>query len=131
MSVVMADYKKFASVVRRGATLQLHQHLKNQDRIMLKDQQKLWKAIATDVRDMIKSNVLVAFPTISPLCPKNATEIIASIAVMEIPLKDNWPDLLPTLAYYIRHLDNEEKECAMEALAFVCTYLVGYYVILH
>lgn len=125
----MADHKKFTSVARRSAALQLHQHLSSKDPTTLKKQQKHWKAIAADVRDMIKSNVLEAFPTISPFCPNNAIEIVASIAVMEVPLKDNWPDLLSTLSYYIRHLENEEKEYAMEALVFICKHMVGYLLI--
>ena len=121
----MADHEKFASVARRSAALQLQQHLNSKDPATLKEQQKHWKTIAADVRDMIKNNVLGALPTISPFCSNVATEIVTSIAVLKVPLKDNWPDLLPTLSYYIRHLENEEKECAMETLVFVCKYLVG------
>lgn len=126
MSVIMADHEKFATVARRSAAFQLQQHLNSKDPATLEKQQKHWKTIAADVRDMIKNNVLIALPTISPFCSNVATEIVASIAVMEVPLKDNWPDLLPTLSYYIRHLKNEEKECAMETLEFVCKHLVGF-----
>lgn len=124
MSVVLADPQKYSSMARRGAALQLKWRLKSKDPATLKEQQKRWRIVPADVQNMIKSNVLIALTTASLLRPSNATEVAACIAVAELPLKENWPDLMPTLSDYVIHLPETEKESALEAMAFVCQEMV-------
>ena len=124
MSVVLADHKKYSCMARRGAALQLKWRLRSKDPVVLNQQQMRWKIVPTDVREMIKSNVLIALSTASLIRPSNATEMAACIAAAELPLKDNWPDLMPTLSDYVVHLPDEEKESALEAMAFVCQDMV-------
>lgn len=123
MSVIMADHKKFTSRARKCAAFQLQLHLNTKHSGSQIKQQKHWRGIAADVRSMIKNNLLIALTTLS--CHSHGViETIACIAVMEMPLKDNWPDLVPILSHHIVQLDNEEKESAMEALTSMCQKLV-------
>lgn len=124
MSVIMADHKKFSPVACRRAALQLQLQLNMKGSMPQMEQQKRWRAIAADVRDMIKSNLLIALPTTSLCYSITVVEIIACIAVMEIPLKNNWPDLVPTLSSIVYQLDSGGKESAVEALTFMCQKLV-------
>ncbi|XP_045033598.1 importin subunit beta-like isoform X1 [Daphnia magna] len=123
MSVIMADHKKFSPVACRRAALQLQLQLNMKGSVPQMEQQKRWRAIAADVRDMIKSNLLIALPTTSLCYSITVVEIIACIAVMEIPLKNNWPDLVPTLSSIVYQLDSGGKESAVEALTFMCQKL--------
>ncbi|XP_057379448.1 importin subunit beta-like [Daphnia carinata] len=123
MSVIMADDKKFSPVACRSAALQLQLQLNMIVSVPQMEQQKRWRAIAADVRDMIKRNLLIALPTTSLRYSVTVVEIIACIAMIEIPLKDNWPDLVPTLSRIIFQLDSGGKESAVEALTFMCQKL--------
>ncbi|KAI9551522.1 hypothetical protein GHT06_021855 [Daphnia sinensis] len=123
MSVIMADHKKFSPVARRRAALQLQLQLNMKGSVPQMEQQKRWRAIAADVRGMIKSNLLIALPTTSLGYSITVVEIIACIVVLEMPLKDNWPDVVPTLSRIVLQLDSGGKESAVDALTFMCQKL--------
>ncbi|KAH8325500.1 hypothetical protein KR067_000147 [Drosophila pandora] len=109
-----------SAVARMAAGLQLKNHLTSKDEKVSQQYQDRWNQFPTEIRELIKNNILVALGTENTR-PSCAAQCVAYVAVIELPM-NRWTPLIQTLVSKVVSEGSSEmhREAALEAIGYIC-----------
>ncbi|KAH8350739.1 hypothetical protein KR084_006164 [Drosophila pseudotakahashii] len=109
-----------SAVARMAAGLQLKNHLTSKDEKISQQYQERWHQFPSEIRELIKSNILAALGTENTR-PSCAAQCVAYVAVIELPM-NRWALLIQTLVNKVVSEGSSEmhREAALEAIGYIC-----------
>eukprot|EP00099_Drosophila_melanogaster_P005270 NP_001246108.1 female sterile (2) ketel, isoform D [Drosophila melanogaster] len=109
-----------SAVARMAAGLQLKNHLTSKDEKVSQQYQDRWHQFPSEIRELIKNNILAALGTENTR-PSCAAQCVAYVAVIELPI-NRWPMLIQTLVNKVVSEGSSEmhRESALEAIGYIC-----------
>ncbi|XP_039484486.1 importin subunit beta [Drosophila santomea] len=109
-----------SAVARMAAGLQLKNHLTSKDEKISQQHQERWHQFPSEIRELIKNNILAALGTENTR-PSCAAQCVAYVAVIELPI-NRWPMLIQTLVNKVVSEGSSEmhRESALEAIGYIC-----------
>ncbi|EDW46374.1 importin subunit beta [Drosophila sechellia] len=109
-----------SAVARMAAGLQLKNHLTSKDEKVSQQYQERWHQFPSEIRELIKNNILAALGTENTR-PSCAAQCVAYVAVIELPI-NRWPILIQTLVNKVVSDGSSEmhRESALEAIGYIC-----------
>ncbi|XP_043642139.1 importin subunit beta [Drosophila teissieri] len=109
-----------SAVARMAAGLQLKNHLTSKDEKISQQYQERWHQFPSEIRELIKNNILAALGTENTR-PSCAAQCVAYVAVIELSI-NRWPMLIQTLVNKVVSEGSSEmhRESALEAIGYIC-----------
>nr|CAA05691.2 importin beta [Drosophila melanogaster] len=109
-----------SAVARMAAGLQLKNHLTRKDEKVSQQYQDRWHQFPSEIRELIKNNILAALGTENTR-PSCAAQCVAYVAVIELPINRR-PMLIQTLVNKVVSEGSSEmhRESALEAIGYIC-----------
>ncbi|XP_017120939.1 importin subunit beta [Drosophila elegans] len=109
-----------SAVARMAAGLQLKNHLTSKDEKISQQYQERWHQFPSEIRELIKNNILAALGTENTR-PSCAAQCVAYVAVIELPM-NRWAMLITTLVNKVVSEVSSEmhREAALEAIGYIC-----------
>ncbi|XP_017043805.1 importin subunit beta [Drosophila ficusphila] len=109
-----------SAVARMAAGLQLKNHLTSKDEKISQQYQERWHQFSSEIRELIKNNILAALGTENTR-PSCAAQCVAYVAVIELPM-NRWAMLIQTLVNKVVSEGSSEmhREAALEAIGYIC-----------
>ncbi|XP_017097324.1 importin subunit beta [Drosophila bipectinata] len=109
-----------SAVARMAAGLQLKNHLTSKDEKVSQQYQERWHQFPSEIRELIKNNILAALGTENTR-PSCAAQCVAYVAVIELPI-NRWNPLIQTLVTKVVSDASSEmhREAALEAIGYIC-----------
>ncbi|XP_016976016.1 importin subunit beta [Drosophila rhopaloa] len=109
-----------SAVARMAAGLQLKNHLTSKDEKISQQYQERWHQFPSEIRELIKNNILAALGTENTR-PSCAAQCVAYVAVIELPM-NRWAMLIQTLVNKVVSEGSSEmhREAALEAIGYIC-----------
>ncbi|XP_017005381.1 importin subunit beta [Drosophila takahashii] len=109
-----------SAVARMAAGLQLKNHLTSKDEKISQQYQERWHQFPSEIRELIKNNILAALGTENTR-PSCAAQCVAYVAVIELPM-NRWALLIQTLVNKVVSEGSSEmhREAALEAIGYIC-----------
>ncbi|EDV54520.1 importin subunit beta [Drosophila erecta] len=109
-----------SAVARMAAGLQLKNHLTSKDEKISQQYQERWHQFPSEIRELIKNNILAALGTENTR-PSCAAQCVAYVAVIELPI-NRWSMLIQTLVNKVVSEGSSEmhRESALEAIGYIC-----------
>ncbi|KAH8282501.1 hypothetical protein KR054_007960 [Drosophila jambulina] len=109
-----------SAVARMAAGLQLKNHLTSKDEKISQQYEERWHQFPTEIRELIKNNILAALGTENTR-PSCAAQCVAYVAVIELPI-NRWNLLIQTLVNKVVSEGSSEmhRESALEAIGYIC-----------
>ncbi|KAH8334301.1 importin subunit beta [Drosophila kikkawai] len=109
-----------SAVARMAAGLQLKNHLTSKDEKISQQYEERWHQFPTEIRELIKNNILAALGTENTR-PSCAAQCVAYVAVIELPI-NRWNLLIQTLVNKVVSEGSSEmhREAALEAIGYIC-----------
>ncbi|KAH8381065.1 importin subunit beta [Drosophila serrata] len=109
-----------SAVARMAAGLQLKNHLTSKDEKISQQYEERWHQFPTEIRELIKNNILAALGTENTR-PSCAAQCVAYVAVIELPI-NRWNLLIQTLVNKVVSEGSTEmhREAALEAIGYIC-----------
>ncbi|WFC98298.1 karyopherin Kap95 [Malassezia yamatoensis] len=108
------------SYIRSASGLALKNALSARDPKRAQEYAERWTALSPNVRDEVKSKVLMTLSSSEPRAGMVAAQVVAAIAAIELPLS-MWNDLIAQLLSAVGDQTNSRlRQAALQAIGFTC-----------
>lgn len=109
-----------ASHIRSASGLALKNALTARDAKRAQEYAERWTALPAQLRDEVKSSVLMTLSSSEPRAGTVAAQVVAAIAAIELPLA-MWTDLIAQLLAAVGDAGNSRlRQAALQAIGFTC-----------
>lgn len=111
--------------LRTAAALAVKNALAAREGARQEEYAQRWLNLPNDARSDVKSKALTSLGTANENVGRNAAQVVASIAAIELPA-GSWTELISQLLAAIKDQGNERlRQSALQAIGFVCETVVS------